>query len=142
LQPSTKCDMLSVKKSQIPFSGQGLWAEKEFKRGEVIVKYDGDRITWKECERRNEAQEGYGGYYLFINKRNCVDAQYTLWAQGRYANDAAGLTRVEGLRNNARYEIIKGEAFIIASRNIKAGEEIFVSYGRGYWSILKKEMLN
>ena len=38
--------MLSVKKSQIPSSGDGLWAEKDFKRGEIIVKYDGDKITW------------------------------------------------------------------------------------------------
>ncbi len=134
--------MLKVKESQIPSSGMGLWAEKDFKRGDIIVKYDGDRITWKECEKRNEEQEGFGGYYLFISKRRCIDAQYTLWAKGRYANDAAGLTRVEGLRNNARYEIIKGEAYIKASRNIKAGEEIFVSYGKSYWNTLKKEMMN
>ena len=134
--------MLSIKKSQIPSSGHGLWAEKDFKRGEIIVKYDGEAITWKECERRNQAQEGYGCYYLYINKRKCIDAQHTLWAKGRYANDAAGFSRVEGLRNNARYEIIKGEAFIKASRNIKAGEEIFVSYGRACWNTLKSEMMN
>jgi SET domain-containing protein len=134
--------MLNIKKSQIPSAGQGLWAAKDFKRGDVIVKYDGEKITWKECERRNLAQEGYGCYYLYINKRKCIDAQYTIWAQGRYANDAAGLCRIEGLRNNSKYEIIKGEAFIKASRNIKAGEEIFVSYGKAYWSTLKKEMMN
>jgi uncharacterized protein len=134
--------MLTIKKSQIPSAGKGLWAEKDFKRGEVIVKYDGEKITWKECDRRNKAQEGYGGYYLYITKRNCIDAQYTTWAHGRYANDAAGVSRIEGLRNNARYEIRKGEAFIIASRNIKAAEEIFVSYGKSYWNTLKKEMIN
>ena len=134
--------MLSIKKSQIPSAGQGLWAEKDFKRGEIIIKYDGERISWKECERRNMAQEGYGCYYLFISKNKCIDAQYTTWAQGRYANDAAGLIRKEGLRNNAKYEIIKGEAFIKASRNIKAGEEIFVSYGRGYWNTLRKVLMN
>lgn len=134
--------MVYVKESQIPSSGMGLWAKKDFKRGDIIVKYDGDKITWKECERRNEKQEGFGGYYLYINERKCIDAQYTLWAMGRYANDATGMIRIKGLRNNSRYEIRKGEAFIIASRNIKAGEEILVSYGRGYWSTLKKELLN
>lgn len=134
--------MLKIKESQIPSAGMGLWAEREFNRGKIIVKYDGEMITWKECNRRNMAQEGYGCYYLFINKRKCVDAQYSTWAQGRYANDAAGLNRIEGLRNNARYEIRKGEAYIIASRNIKAGEEILVSYGRAYWNTLKKEMMN
>jgi SET domain-containing protein len=134
--------MFDIKKSQIPSAGHGLWAKKEFKRGDVIVKYDGEKITWKECERRNEAQEGYGGYYMFINKRKCIDAQHTTWAHGRYANDAAGLCRIEGLRNNAKYEISKGEVFIVATRNIKAGEEIFVSYGRSYWNTMKKVTSN
>ena len=38
-----------------------------------------------------------------------------------------------GVRNNCCYEIRKGTPYIVASRNLKAGEEIFVSYGRGYW---------
>jgi uncharacterized protein len=130
--------MLSIKTSQLPSAGMGLWAEKDFKRGEIIVKYDGEKITWKECERRNLAQEGYGCYYLFISKNKCIDAQHTTWAQGRYANDAAGLVRKAGKRNNSKYEIIKGEAFIKATRNIKAGEEIFVSYGKGYWNTIRK----
>lgn len=134
--------MLSIKESQIPLAGKGLWADKTFKRGEVIVKYDGEYITWKECLKRNEAQEGYGCYYLYLSKKKCIDAQYTLWAQGRYANDAAGLCRIAGLRNNSRYEVIKGEVYIIASRNIRAGEEIFVSYGRSYWNTLRKAVMN
>jgi uncharacterized protein len=134
--------MLSIKKSQIPSAGKGLWAEKNFKRNEVIVKYEGEVISWKECERRNQAQDGFGDYYLYISKNKCIDAQYTTWAPGRYANDASGLRRIVGLRNNARYEIIKGEAVIKASRNIKSGEEIFVSYGRGYWNTMKKELMN
>ena len=104
--------MLNIKKSQLPSAGQGLWAEKDFKRGEIIVQYNGEKITWKECERRNLAQEGYGCYYLFISKNKCIDAQYTIWAKGRYANDAAGLCRIAGLRNNSKYEIIKGKVFI------------------------------
>ena len=134
--------MFEIKKSQLPSAGHGLWAKKNFKRGEVVVKYDGEIITWKECERRNEAQEGYGGYYMYINKKKCIDAQHTIWAHGRYANDAAGLCRVEGIRNNAKYEISKGEVFIVATRTIKAGEEIFVSYGKGYWNTMKKAKWN
>lgn len=132
--------MLSVKKSQIPAAGMGLWAEKDFKRGDVIVSYDGERITLKECERRNTELEGMGNYYLFISKTKCIDAQHTTSAKGRYANDAKGLMRIEGLRNNARYEARKGQAFIIASRNIRAGEEILVSYGRSYWNIMRNQM--
>jgi len=134
--------MLSIKKSQLPSAGQGLWAEKDFNRGEIIVQYNGEKITWKECEKRNLAQEGHGCYYFYISNKRCIDAQYTTWAKGRYANDAAGLCRIAGLRNNSKYEIIKGEVFIKASRNIKVGEEIFVSYGKGYWNTLRKEIMN
>jgi SET domain-containing protein len=132
--------MLSIKKSQIPMAGDGLWAERNFKRGEFIVRYDGEKISKKECERRNSMQEGYGGYYLFIAKNKCIDAQHTITAHGRYANDAAGLCRIAGLKNNARYELVNGEPFIKASRNISAGEEILVSYGRGYWNTMRQVM--
>ena len=134
--------MLDVKKSQLPGAGLGLWAKRDFKKGEIIVMYDGERVTWKECEKRNLEQEGHGGYYMFINKRRCIDAQHTLWAKGRYANDACGVSRVPGLRNNSRYEVIDGDVFIVASRNIKAGEEIFVSYGKSYWNVIGKALLN
>jgi len=134
--------MLLVKKSQIPSSGMGLWAKKDFKRGEQIVIYDGERITWKECEKRNREQKGMGCYYMFINNSNCIDAQHTLWAQGRYANDAMGLKRVDGLRNNARYEVIKNNVYIVATRNIKSGEEVLVSYGRAYWNVIKQSLKN
>jgi len=134
--------MLIVRASQLPFAGQGLWAAKDFRRREIICKYEGEQVTWKECQRRNMAQVGYGSYYLYINERKCVDAQHTPWAIGRYANDAAGLNRIKKLRNNARYEIIKGDPYIMASRNIRKGEEIFVSYGKSYWNIMSKQIGN
>jgi SET domain-containing protein len=129
--------MLEIKKSQIPRSGQGLWTKEDIKKGDVVCEYTGDKITWKECTRRNDTQENHGGYYFFINARNCVDAQYDLTSMGRYANDAAGYTRVAGLRNNCKYEVRKGKPYIIATRNIKEGSEIFVSYGKSYWKTME-----
>jgi SET domain-containing protein len=129
--------MLKVKKSQIPGAGKGLFTTHAIPKGEVVCEYEGERITWKECLKRNEDQIGKGAYYFYINARNCVDAQYTLWAHGRYANDAAGLTRVIGLKNNAEYEVRKNVPYIVATRNIKPGEEIFVSYGKDYWDAMK-----
>ncbi len=129
--------MLEIKKSQIPKSGQGLWTKDDIKKGDVVCEYIGDKITWKECTRRNNTQENHGGYYFYINSRNCVDAQHVLDSEGRYANDATGFTRVEGLRNNCKYEVRKGKPYIVATRNIKAGTEILVSYGKGYWKTLE-----
>lgn len=128
--------MLIVKKSQIPKSGKGLFTTKDIAKGDIVCEYEGEKLTWKECLKRNQDQKGKGGYYFFITNKNCVDAQYTLSALGRYANDAAGPGRVAGLRNNCVYEVQKGKPYIKATRNIKSGSEIFVSYGKEYWEAL------
>jgi SET domain-containing protein len=128
--------MLYVKKSKLPKAGKGLYTDAAIAKDEIVCEYEGEKVTWKECLRRNEAMEGKGAYFFHINDRNCVDAQHTLWALGRYANDAAGPSKVTGLRNNAKYEVIKGKPYIKATRNIKAGDEIFVSYGKEYWEAM------
>lgn len=131
--------MLSIKKSKIPGAGKGLFTDVLIKRGEKVIEYTGEVITWKECLRRNEAiKNGVGAYYFYISDRKCIDAQNTPESLARYANDAAGFVRIPGIRNNARYEIIKGKPFIIASRNLKPGDEIYVSYGKEYWDALRE----
>lgn len=129
---------LVIKKSKIPNAGKGLYTTEPIKRGDQVIEYTGDIITWAECRKRNETLDGIGAYYFYVSDRKCVDAQNHLDSLARYANDAAGLVRIEGIRNNSRFEVIKGKPFIIASRNIKAGEEIFVAYGKEYWQAMKE----
>lgn len=131
--------MLYVKKSKLPKSGKGLYTSKDIAKDEIVCEYEGEKLTWKECLARNEAQKGKGGYYFYINSKNCVDAQQTLWAIGRYANDAAGPSRVPGIRNNCKYDVVKGKPYIRATRTIKAGSEILVSYGKDYWDAMKED---
>jgi uncharacterized protein len=131
--------MLYVKKSTLPKAGKGLFTKEEIKKGEIVCEYEGEKVTWKECLRRNEAQTGKGAYYFHITDKHCVDAQHTLWAMGRYANDASGFSRVKGLRNNAQYEVIKGKPYIVALRKISSKEEIFVSYGKEYWDAMLED---
>lgn len=130
--------VVKVKKSQLPKAGNGLFALKAFRRGDIVCEYEGEIVTWAECERRSD--EGHEGYVFFFSKNRCVDAYFTPWAFGRYANDARGIGRVEGLRNNAQYEIKtrNGEkrVFIVATMSIQPGEEIFVHYGDDYWRYL------
>jgi len=130
--------MLYIKESVIPGAGMGLFTDTPIKKGEIVIEYEGENITWKECEKRNEAMEDLGGYYFYISKNNCIDALNVLDALGRYANDARGYVRVPGLNNNSEYKIIKKKPFIIAKRKIKAGEEIFVAYGKDYWDVMKE----
>ncbi|MDE3250465.1 MAG: SET domain-containing protein, partial [Bacteroidota bacterium] len=60
--------------------------------------------------------------------------------EARYANDAAGLVRVKGLRNNSVYTIKKKRVYITAMRNIEPGEEILVGYGKEYWDVVRENL--
>ncbi len=52
-------------------------------------------------------------------------------------NDAKGLTRIKGKSNNAEFLNEGLRVFVIAKKNIEAGEEILVGYGKPYWDIVR-----
>ncbi len=126
---------LIVKKSTIPGSGKGLFTKRDIKKGERIVEYLGEVIDWKECDIRANKDEG--GYVFFISRNKCIDAYHTPNELARYANDAKGLTKVKGITNNCNYEIYKKSGWISATKDIKAGSELFVSYGAQYWKDIR-----
>ena len=126
---------LTVKTSQLPNSGKGLFTTTAIKKGTKIVEYLGEIIDWKEYEQRVERDED--GYLFFVNKKHCIDAWNTPEHKARYANDAAGLGRVKGLRNNSVYKTEGNRCWIVNTRDIKAGEEIFVSYTKEYWDCIR-----
>ena len=130
--------MLHVMKSTLQDAGKGLFTDSDIEKGKIVCEYEGEKITWKEAERRNDLDKG--GYVYYINEKNCVDAWDYTKTFGRYANDAAGVSRIRGIRNNSTYDVVRGRVYIRATRNIRAGEEIFVSYGRQYWNIVRGEL--
>ncbi len=126
---------LIVKKSQLPDAGKGLFTTKPIKKNAKIIEYRGEIIDWKEYGKR--VKEDKDGYLFFINNKRCIDAYPTPQYKARYANDAQGIGRVKGLRNNSSYEVFGSKCFIVAERDIKAGEEIFVDYTKEYWDCIR-----
>lgn len=112
-----------------------MFTKKPIKKNSKIVEYKGEIIDWKEYEKR--VKEDKDGYLFYINKKRCIDAFNTPQHKARYANDAHGLSRVKGLKNNSVYEIFGEQCYIVATRNIDAGEEIFVSYSKDYWDCIR-----
>jgi len=131
---------LKIKNSLLPNAGKGLFTDKPIKKGEKIIEYKGEIIDWKEYEKR--VLEDRDGYLFFVNKKRCIDAYDTPEHKARYANDAAGLSRVRGLKNNSNYEIFDDKCFIVSSRDIEAGEEIFVNYTKEYWDCIRYNIKN
>lgn len=124
-----------VKTSQLPNAGKGLFTQKPIKKNAKIIEYKGEIIDWKEYEKR--VSEDKDGYLFFINKSRCIDAFSTPRFKARYANDARGLKRVKGLKNNATYQVFGERCYIVAERDINAGEEIFVDYTQDYWDCIR-----
>jgi hypothetical protein len=127
---------LKVKKSQLPNAGMGLYTSKAIPRGTRIVEYKGRRSKWADV--RDE--DGKNGYIFYINRNHVIDALPTRKALARYANDARGLTRIKGMVNNADYVVDGLKAYIESKREIPAGAEIFVDYGKDYWKVIRDNM--
>ena len=130
--------MLYTKKSLLPNAGKGLFTDEDIKKDAEIIEYLGEIVPWSVCEER--ANKGKDGYAFWISKNHAIDAYNTLHHIARFANDAKGFGRVDGVRNNSQYVVKRknGErrVFIVASRGIKAGSEILVDYGTDYWKHL------
>ena len=47
------------------------------------------------------------------------------------------ICQVKGLKNNCVYDIEGDKCFIVATKNIAGGEEIFVSYSKEYWDCIR-----
>lgn len=127
---------LIVKKSSLPNAGKGLFTTVAIPKGKRIVEYKGTRTTWKEVED----DDGKNGYIFYITRNNVIDALPHKEALGRYANDARGMSKIDGIRNNSEYIIDKGRCYIDSMRDIPAGSEILVSYSADYWRVIKENI--
>ena len=106
----------------------------EIKKGDRIIEYKGRHQKWVDVKH----EDGHNGYLLRLNRTMAINGEPSITALGRYANDAAGHSRVKGLRNNSVYNIYGDRCFIEAVRDIKKGGEVFVEYGKEYWDLVKK----
>jgi len=124
---------LVIKRSKIPGAGKGLFTSQFIAKDTIIVEYKGKRTTWKEAK----AQEAFNGYVYYIKRNLVIDAKDHLQTLGRFANDARGLNKTRGMTNNCRYIVDGDKVFIKALKNISAGGEILVAYGKEYWDAVR-----
>ena len=131
-------NQLVVKRSTIPNSGKGLFTKKLIPKGTRIVEYKGRVSTWKQVD----IDEGRNGYIYYINRNHVINAQPFPKYLGRYANDAQGMSRIKGITNNSRYiaDMQTMRVYIEAIRDIPAGGEILVQYGKEYWDVIKHNL--
>jgi SET domain-containing protein len=120
---------LVVKKSGLPQAGKGLFTNVFIPKGTRIAEYKGTIIKWKAAKSADK-------YIFYINRDHVIDAGSSR-AFAKYANDAKGLSRLKGTGNNSIYAVEGKSVFIDAVKNIPAGSEILVDYGKEYWDAIR-----
>lgn len=100
--------------------GFGLFAERDFSRGDRLIEYKGEIIEEDEANRRL-------GMYLFaLPKKLTIDGS-PRYNMARYINHSCNPNAVAYLSDN------KKRVFIFARRKIVMGEEIFYDYGKEFF---------
>jgi uncharacterized protein len=102
--------------------GKGVFALAALKRGESIIEYTGEVITWAEALRRHphDPKDPDHTFYFHIDDQHVIDAKFGGNA-ARWINHAC--------TPNCEADETDGRVFIKALRAIKPGEELFYDYG-------------
>jgi uncharacterized protein len=125
---------IQVRKSGV--HGKGVFSLAPLAKGEVIIEYVGEVITWKEALRRHphDPKDPDHTFYFHVDDKHVIDAKHGGNA-ARWINHAC--------TPNCEADETDGRIFIKALRHIKPGTELFYDYGliidERYSAKLKKQ---
>ena len=123
-------DYLYLKPSKIIGAGRGLFSSIPIYENEVISLFKGEILSKAEASKR--AKNKMDGYFINMLDGSIMDSK-NVKCFAKYANDAEGNGK-RIYRNNSKITLNEnGNVCLVATKNIKAGEEIFCSYGKKYW---------
>ncbi len=116
--------------SQIPNSGFGLFSAIDIIKGEIISVFEGEILTDNEAEKR--VNQGIDQYFINLLDGTIMDSK-NIDCYAKLANDAEGFGK-SGFKNNAEIALDNEDnPCIVATKNIKSGDELFCGYGKKYW---------
>lgn len=118
--PATSGRRIQVRRSGV--HGKGVFALVDIPRGERIIEYTGELISWDEAQRRHphDPQDPNHTFYFHIDDEHVIDALYGGNA-ARWINHSCA--------PNCEADEDEGRIFIKSRRKIKAGEELNYDYG-------------
>uniref|UniRef100_A0A0G4FTN2 SET domain-containing protein n=1 Tax=Chromera velia CCMP2878 TaxID=1169474 RepID=A0A0G4FTN2_9ALVE len=143
-------DGVSIRTSNLPGAGTGLFADRDFEEGDLVSEFAGHLLGFEEAKKLRAA--GKAKHIVSLKGGFCLDASSVLkFPQGlggaHHANDgtrhpvpgkkAPGCNVKQFWKTDANK--VTQRVFLIATRAIKKGEEIFTSYSNGFWKELAKQ---
>ncbi len=105
----TRIEEIVIKKSKIGQFDKGVFANRDFKKGEVVIRYKLKSLTNKEFENLPESQK------QFTHTRSGIIYLYS--SPERYVNHSSNPNTIQDLNGSCD----------IAIRNIKKGQEITIN---------------
>jgi uncharacterized protein len=115
---------IQVRKSGV--HGKGVFALQAIPKGDVIIEYKGQIISWPEALRRHphDPKDPNHTFYFHVDDKNVIDAKVGGNA-ARWINHACA----PNCEADQVGDDEGGRIFIKALRNLKPGEELFYDYG-------------
>uniref|UniRef100_A0A6F9DGZ1 [histone H4]-lysine(20) N-methyltransferase n=1 Tax=Phallusia mammillata TaxID=59560 RepID=A0A6F9DGZ1_9ASCI len=127
-----------MKVVEFPGKGRGVVSTRPFSRGEFVVEYAGDLVSWPEARKREQEYQldaAVGCYMYYFNAKGqnfCIDATSESGRLGRLLNHSRRnpncLTRLVWVQGNDSKKILP-RLVIVAKREITTGEELTYDYG-------------
>lgn len=134
IKPKKSAKRIQVRKSGV--HGRGVFSTAKLAKGEVLIEYIGEVITWKEALRRHphNPKDPDHTFYFHVDDKHVIDAKYGGNA-ARWFNHACS--------PNCEADEIDGRIFIKALRTVPPDTELFYDYGliidEPYTKKLKKQ---
>ncbi len=102
--------------------GKGVFAIAPIERGETIIEYKGEVISWKEALRRHphDPNDPHHTFFFHVDDKHVIDAKVGGNA-ARWINHAC--------KPNCEADEVDGRVFIKALRRLEPGQELFYDYG-------------
>jgi SET domain-containing protein len=102
--------------------GKGVFATAPIPKGEMIIEYKGEVITWAQALRRHphNPDDPNHTFYFHIDDSRVLDANVN-GNSARWINHSC--------QPNCEADEVDGRVFVKSLRNLKAGEELFYDYG-------------
>ena len=118
---STRTSRIIVKNSKV--HGRGVYAARKLKAGERVIEYRGERITWKEADRRpsSDPDDPHHTFFFSLSDGKTVIDAASGGNAARWINHSCN--------PNCEADEEEGRVFFKSLRNIKAGEELNYDYG-------------
>jgi hypothetical protein len=122
-------DGVRIKKSTIPAAGKGLYAARDFRKGEKVCTYEGRNISEQTVNARSDDRNRF---VENIQGGRCLDAWRKTSCYGRMINSYHGMpkskmnVKIMG-PNVARAQATKLN--VKAIKQVKKGQEFFTTYG-------------